>query len=78
MIINTQNEKLDLDIKLRDIERKHRIGEPKKNRGKNHPIIVKFVRQNDRNRVHRNKKKLKGRKTSITESFTKVKMDKLR
>ena len=44
VIINTQNEKLDLDIKLRDIERKHRIGEPKKNRGKNHPIIVKFVR----------------------------------
>ena len=31
VIINTLNEKLDLEIKLQDIERTHRIGEPKKN-----------------------------------------------
>ena len=31
VIINTLNEKLGLEIKLRDIERTHRIGEPKKN-----------------------------------------------
>ena len=58
VIINTLNEKLDLEIKLRDIGRTHRIGEPKKTRGKTRPIIVKFVRYNDRNRVFRNKKKL--------------------
>ena len=78
VIINTLNEKLDLDITLRDIERTHRIGELKKARGKIRPIIVKFVRYNDRNRVFRNKKKLKGQKISITESLTKIRMDKLR
>ena len=78
VIINTLNEKLDLDISLRDIERTHRIGELKKARGKIRPIIVKFVRYNDRNRVFRNKKKLKGQKISITESLTKIRMDKLR
>ena len=40
--------------------------------------MMKFVRYNDRNRVFRNKKKLKGLKISLTESLTKVRMDKLR
>ena len=78
VIINTLNEKLDLDITLRDIERTHRIRELKKTRGKIRPIIVKFVRYNDWNIVFRNKKKLKGQKISITESLTKIRMDKLR
>ena len=47
VIINTLNEKLHLDITLRDIERTCRIREPKKTRGKTHPIIVKFVQYND-------------------------------
>ena len=55
MIINTLNEKLDLDITLRDMDRTHHIKEPKKTRGKTCPIIVKFVRHNDRNRVFKNK-----------------------
>ena len=78
MIINTLNEKLDVDIILRDLERTYRIGEPKTTREKTRPIIMKFVRYNDRNRVFRNKKKLKGQKISITESLTKIRMDKLR
>ena len=48
VIINTINETLDLDITLRDLQRTHRIGKPKKAGGKTRPIIVKFVRQNDR------------------------------
>ena len=48
VIINTLNEKLNLDITLRDIERTHRIGKLKKTRGKT-PI------QRYRNRVFRNK-----------------------
>ena len=63
---------------MRDLERTRRIREPKKTRGKTRPIIVKFVRYNDRNRVFRNKKKLNGQKISITESLTKIGMDKLR
>ena len=78
VIINTLNEKLDLDITLRDLERTHQIGEPKTTRGKTPPIIAKFVQYNDRNRVFRNKNKLKGQKISITESLTKIRMDKLR
>ena len=56
VIINTLNENLDLEIKLQDIDRTHRIGEPKKSTGKAHPIIAKFIRNNDRNRVFRNRK----------------------
>ena len=78
VIINTLHEKLDQDITLRDLERTHQIGEPKKTRGKTPPIIVKFVQYNDRNRVFRNKNKLKGQKISITESLTKIRIDKLR
>ena len=48
VMINTLNETLDLDVTLRDLERTHRIGKPKKTRGKTLPIIVKFVRQNHR------------------------------
>ena len=78
MIVNTLNKKLDLEITLQDIERAHRIGKPKKTRRKSHPIIVKFVGHNDQNWVFRNKKKLKGQKTSITGSLTKTRMDKLK
>ena len=42
-MINTLNEKLDLNITLRDIERTHRIGESKKTTGKTRPIIEKLV-----------------------------------
>ena len=78
MIINTLYQKLDLGITLQDIARTHRIGEPKKTRGKPRPVLVKFVQYNDRNRIFRNKKKLKGQKISITESLTKIRMDELR
>ena len=59
MIINTLNEKLDLHIKLQDIEKIHWICETKKTWGKTHPIIVKFAWYNDWNWVFRNKKKTK-------------------
>ena len=76
MIINTLNEKLDIDIKLQDLERTHRIKKPKKTRRKTRPIIVKLVQYNDRNRVFRNKKKLL--MILITESLAKIRTDKLR
>ena len=74
VIINTLNEKLDLDITLWDIDRTHRIGEHKNTIGKTRPIIVKFVRYKIRNRAFRNKNKLKGQKISITESISKIRM----
>ena len=62
VIINNLNDnliyhdKLNLEISLQDIERMHRIGEPKKTGRRTRPIIVKLVRYNDRDRVFRNKK----------------------
>ena len=47
-------------------------------REKTRTIIIEFLRYNDRNRVFRKKKKLKGQKISITENLTKIRMDKLR
>ena len=78
VITNTINEKLDLEKTLQDIEKMHQIGKSKKTTGKTHPIIVKFVQYNKRNRVFRNKKKLKGQKKSITESLKNTRMDKLK
>ena len=63
---------MDLDTTPRDIDRTHRIGVWSK--GKNRPIIVKFVRYMDRRRVFSNKKRLKRKDMSITESLTKIRM----
>ena len=42
-IINTLNDKSELEIISHDIVGTHRIGEPKKTRGKTCPIIVTFI-----------------------------------
>ena len=69
---------MDIDIPPHDIERSHRIGKPRQPGEKQHPIIVKFVRYSDLNKIIRNKKKLKGKKISITESLTAKRMEKLK
>ena len=38
-------------------------------------MTVKFARYNTRSTIIRNKKKLKGKKVSITESLTKMRME---
>ena len=43
LAVNVINDNLELDIQAVDIERTHRIGNPKKNKNKGRPIIVKFV-----------------------------------
>ena len=49
-------------IKPEDIDRSHRLGNPKQSiKAKPRPIIVKFVRYNTRNTIYRNKKVLKGK-----------------
>ena len=45
---------------------------------KQRPIIVTFARYNDLNKIFRNKKKLKGKKISITESLTANRMEKFK
>ena len=60
-IINTLQQSMDETIKPEDIDRSHRLGKPKSSKdAKPRPMIVKFTRYNTRNRICRNKKKLKG------------------
>ena len=68
--------KMDIKITENDIDRTHRIGKPKNN-GKPRPIILKFVRYNDRKKVFFSKKLLKVSGVSITESLTAFRMKKL-
>ena len=60
-----------------DIDRSHRLGNRKLDKSKPRPIIIKFSRHNVRARIFKNKRKLKGKRTSVTESLTKTRMEKL-
>ena len=74
LCLATINEHLELAITEVDIERTHRIGKPRDVSQKSRPIIVKFVRYNDRKNVFNRKKKLKEKNISITESLTATRM----
>ena len=76
VVINKIKSEMDLDISPGDTDRTHKLGVPSK--GKNRPIIFKFVRYMDRRRVFTNKKRLKGMNMSITEILTKIRMSALR
>ena len=52
------------------------IGVPTK--GKNRPIIIKFVRYMNRRQLFTNKKRLKGKNMSITDSLIKIRMNALK
>ena len=70
-IINTLQQSMDGTIKTEDIDKSYMPGKPKPSKNANScPIIVKFVRYNTRNRIHRNKKKLKGTGISVMEILT--------
>ena len=60
--------KMEIKITQNDIDRTHRIGKLKTN-GKPRPVIIKFVRYNDRKKVFSSKNLLKDSGVSITESF---------
>ena len=66
-----------VNISLKDIERTHRIGAKKKpgiatrnSKPKHRPIIVRFASMPTRLEVFHNKKNLKGKEYSISESLT--------
>ena len=68
--------KMDIKITDNDIDRTHRIGKPIKN-GTTKPVIIKFVRYNDRKKIFSSKKLLKDSRLSITENLTAFRMKKL-
>ena len=55
MVVNMLQDKLELDISKKDIDRAHRIGKPSPR--KKRPITMKFVRNNDCHKVYSNKKR---------------------
>ena len=75
VLVKLIKDNLEEDVDLTELNRSHRIGKKKSN-GKARPIIVKFARYNVRRKVFYNKKKLKGKNISITESLTKYRMEK--
>ena len=78
LCLATINERLELAITEADIKRTHRIGKPRHVGQKSRPIIVKFVRYNDRKNVFNRKKKLKGKNISITQSLRATRIKKLK
>ena len=75
VVLEVLNNDMDLNISKTALVRSHRIGNPKSKK-KSRPIIVKFVRYYDRRDVFTNKKCLKGKGKSITESLTAFRMQK--
>ena len=77
VVLSIFKDEMDIEIFTDDLDRTHRIGKTKDNNKHRRPIIVKFANHNDKHKVFRNKKRLKGKKISITESLTKTRMAKL-
>lgn len=67
--------KQEIDIDIREehinLNRKHRVGNPKESKeGKPRPITIKSARFDVRNTSYKNEKKLKGKNFLITENLT--------
>ena len=62
LVITMFKNDMDIEIFSDDIDRLRRIGKQKDHPNKVRPVIVKFTRYNDRNKIFRNKKTLKGKK----------------
>ena len=69
------NEHLEEEVTEKELDRTHRIGNPKSGNKRPRPIIVKFACYNTRRKVFVNKKKFKNTGISITESLTKRRME---
>ena len=75
VVVNMLQDKLELEISKKDIDRSHRIGKPIPREKR--PIIVKFVQYNDHHKAYSNRKRLKNSGISTTESLTAYRMGQL-
>ena len=73
--LRTINEHLELELTEKELDRTHRIGNPKSGNKRPRPIIVKFARYNIRRKIFVYEKRLKNSGISITESLTKGRMN---
>ena len=78
IIIKTIKDKMDVEITPESIDRTHRLGKKQQNTGRPRPIIVKFSTYNTRHKIFRNKKVLKGKGVSITESLIQKRVELLK
>ena len=74
IVVKFIQDDLQEEINFEDLDRTHRTG--KVNNGKSRPIIVKFARYNVHKKIFHNKRKLKGKNASITESLTMLRVKK--
>ncbi|KAB0800560.1 hypothetical protein PPYR_06300 [Photinus pyralis] len=72
LAIEVIQQKLNVNIELRDIDRSHRVGLPRD--GKSRAILIKFVSYRLRAEVFKKKKLLKGTHYSIKEDLTKSRL----
>ena len=69
VFVDEINTRLKANITLNDLDRTHRLGKPGGRKGPR-PIIAKLLRYNDKDRIFRLKKLLKGTKVMLTERLT--------
>ena len=72
--LRTINEHLELELTEKELDRTHRISNPKSGNKRPRPIIVKFACYNIRRKVFVNKKRLINIGISITVSLAKYSM----
>ena len=77
LVLNVTSNAIETDLTELAIDRTHRIRDPKKKRKKARPIIAKFVRYYEQKKVFSQKKNLKGKSISITESLISFRIFKL-
>ena len=78
--MQTMTDHLDINVTENDLDRSHRyrLGKRSTSHKKSRPIIMILVKYNIRKKIFHSKKKLKGKKTSTTESLTKIRMKTLK
>ena len=80
VVMQTMTEHLDINVTENDPDRsqQYRLGKRSTSHNKSRPIIMILVKYNVRNKIFYSKKKLKDKKTSTTESLTKIRMKTLK
>ena len=77
VVIIVLKQEMDEEITHLDIDRSHCLGNQKLEKSKLQPIIIKFSRYNVRAKTFKNKRKLKEKRPSVTESLKKTRTEKL-
>ena len=70
VIIDFLQKEMNITLSQKDLDRSHRLGKRNDSKKRPRPIIVKFVRHNDKHLVYSRKKALKNKPYLITESLT--------